>query len=151
LSLYKKDGTVKVDKTGWEKKFNTLQDPWTYVWMVYLYDDLTCEIFTLQLKSSGGKWAWIALVSGIKERRRKYPGANAIVELRWAKMPTREYGEKKKPFFKIVGWKINTDQVAAVQAQAQAQTQDQVQSTKQIAHQLKAVDDIDDELPAHLR
>jgi hypothetical protein len=153
-----KDGSIKVDKAKWEKKFNALQDPWMYTWLVYITDPLSCEIFTLQLKSKGGKFAWIALVAAIKERRRLFPGSVPLVELRWAVMPTKEFGEKKKPFFKICGWKINVDQFDAARPQPAQITHvethvdaAQRQRTAKIAEQLGQNAEIDDELPDHLR
>jgi hypothetical protein len=153
-----KDGSIKIDKSKWEKKFGTQQDPWTYTWLVYITDTLSCEVFTLQLKSKGGKFAWIALVAAIKERRRLFPGSLPLVELRWAVMPTKEFGEKKKPFFKIVGWKINVDQFETARSQpaqiTHAETHvdtAQRQRTAQIADQLGVGADIDDELPDHMR
>jgi hypothetical protein len=110
----KEDGSVVVDKSKWGKYAGQIQDPWLYYWLLYLYDDLTCEMFTLQMKSKGGRLAWFALVSQIKERRRRYPGARPIIELRWAKMPTK-FGEKKKPFFQVCGWKIDTTQIVATE------------------------------------
>jgi hypothetical protein len=69
------NGSIKVDKSGWKKFMGQLQDPWTLFFLVYFYDEATCQEYTLQLKSGGGRTAWYALLGQIKDRRRKFPGA----------------------------------------------------------------------------
>jgi hypothetical protein len=75
---------------------------------VYLVDPSTAEAFTFVTTSSGGQRAVADLGDQITRMRMVHPSATPLVELSAAAMPTR-FGQRSRPFFKVVGWEMGAE------------------------------------------
>jgi hypothetical protein len=93
------------DESQWRLLNGDPQDPWQNTRAILFEDPDTGEQCVFVTSSGGGRSAVMDLCGEIQRMREVHPGAQPIIELRWANMPT-DYGMKTKPFFKIVQWLV---------------------------------------------
>jgi hypothetical protein len=100
----RRDELPDQDPAAWPKgKDGTKTDPWQDGRHVTLIHDASAQTFTFTTASVGGRIAVAELKDAIALRRRVRPGCCPIVELATKTMKTR-FGDRLRPFFKIVGW-----------------------------------------------
>lgn len=98
---------AKVPRDQWELGFDgTPRPPWQHQHVVYLLDPVSCARFTFASGTIGASIAVADLRDAVKWQR-AMRGANVypLVTLATKAMKTR-FGQKLRPEFKIVGWRI---------------------------------------------
>jgi hypothetical protein len=80
---------------------------------ILFIDPKTCAVFTFCSASAGGRSATDDLDSAVRNARLLRPGVVPLVSLEWQPMPTK-YGQKSKPFFRILSWSIPNAEVTAL-------------------------------------
>jgi hypothetical protein len=80
---------------------------------ILFIDPKTCAVFTFCTSSAGGRSATDDLDNAIHNARLIRPGVTPLVSLGSQVMPTK-YGQKSKPFFRILSWSIPNAEVTAL-------------------------------------
>jgi hypothetical protein len=80
---------------------------------ILFIDPKTCAVYTFCTSSAGGRSATDDLDNAMRNARVLHPGAVPLVSLQSQVMPTR-YGQKIKPFFRILSWSIPSAEVTAL-------------------------------------
>jgi hypothetical protein len=95
-----------VPKEEWETDRNgQLRKPYQHTWLLYLLNPATMEKYTFVSSTVGGRIAVSELKDAVAFMRRyREESTLAVVELSSKPMRTR-FGERPRPFFKILEWR----------------------------------------------
>ena len=80
---------------------------------ILFIDPKTCAVFTFCTSSAGGRSATDDLDNAVRNARLLRPGVVPLVSLGSQVMPTK-YGQKSKPFFRILSWSVPSAEVTAL-------------------------------------
>jgi hypothetical protein len=82
--------------------------PWKWAYFLYCVDIDNGETITISGSTIGMKLAVDELSKQIRSMRDMRPLAMPIIELQSVMMPTKAWGERLRPFFKITNWRSRT-------------------------------------------
>jgi hypothetical protein len=100
------DLNSKIPEGEWETDLNgNPRPPWVRTYLAYLLNEQTCEKYTYANSTIGARIA----VETLQDRvawMRKLRSANAVPEVELSSKPMKtRFGVKRRPEFKIIGWK----------------------------------------------
>lgn len=93
------------------------EDPWHDTRYLRLMNPQTGADFTFVTDTHGGRKAVAELKASILNVWAAHPGALPIVQLGDAMMPSKRYGPRPRPDFRIVGWTGRQEEKTAPEAQ----------------------------------
>jgi hypothetical protein len=100
----RRDELGDLDEKLWPKnKDGVRADPWNDTRHVTMVHDDSAAVFTFSTSTTGGRIGVAELKDAIALRRRVRPGCFPVVELDTKTMKTK-YGDRLRPYFRIVGW-----------------------------------------------
>jgi hypothetical protein len=108
---------ASIPRSQWELDFNGQpRPPYQHTSILYLLNPATMEKYTFATSTVGGKIAVAELKDSVAFMRR-YRGEStlAVVELASKPMKTR-FGERPRPFFKILEWRASERSTEALPA-----------------------------------
>jgi hypothetical protein len=104
--LPKRETLSYLDKETWPPGMNGQPaDPWCETYYIYGINTKTAADATFTTHTAGGHKAVKVLGGAIRNMQRSHPGAVPIIKLGTVMMPTG-YGDKPRPNFEIINWKI---------------------------------------------
>ena len=98
------------DRSKWPIGINKQPaDPWVYQYLLPMEDPATGDVRIFVGSSFGGRRAVADLCAAYSRRAKKTPGGGQpIITLQMVMMPTKNFGDKPRPHFEIVGWDDGT-------------------------------------------
>jgi hypothetical protein len=146
------------DTSKWPLAFggNGVQDPWSLVQYVYLFDRKTAGSATFVGPSTGAEIACGKLRDSMQNMRRfSAPGACPVVKLSMVIWPTKRFGNVPRPHFQIIDWigggppseTLPAPPTPPAPVALPAPTPTTAEKTTPARRPRALIDDLDDEIP----